>query len=357
MFKYSLNSKQKFTCPDCGQVNRFVKFIDNTTGLYMDGDFGKCDRIDSCGYESKPENSFIDDSECNVTYKPKSLYDSDVLPESMEVYRDFKKPNRFFYQLEKIFGTEKTLEAINIYQLGSFWDGAVIYPYIFNGKLKSGKIFWYGDDLHRDKNKHVQWLHNVKYHSDDDNVYQSSEDEDFNLCTPLFGWDLLRGNDKTVCLVESEKTAVIMSIIYPDFIWLATGGLFNLQPYKFPYYNNRKWLFFPDLGNNKDVTIKDYWIKQVEKISENYSFTVCKFIDFIPPQITNDRLNKCTAKGYDIADFILDYMKYEIVKDLSVDEVMTKDDLKAMFDKWLHEPTFGGCSYIEYMKDTLNKYV
>jgi len=373
MYKYSLNSKEKFTCPDCGAGNRFVKFMDNQTGLYLDGDFGKCDRIDSCGYESRPENSFIDESECNVKYRSHNLYDSSVLNENIENYRKYDKPNIFFIGLIKLFGFDKTQQAIDLYKLATFWDGAIIYFYIFNGKLKSAKIMWYDENLHRikyDKNetdykirdnnyrKHIQWLHNVNYHSDNGNFYHGNEVDDFDLCTPLFGWDLLKGNDKTICLVESEKTAVIMSIVYPDFIWLATGGLQNLQPFKFPDYNNRKWLFFPDLGNNKDVTIKDYWIKQVDKISENYSFTVCKFIDFIPPQITNDRLNKCIAQGYDIADFILDYMKYENVKDLTmdVDEVTTKDNLKVEFCKWQHEPTFKVCDYIDYMRDILNKY-
>lgn len=43
----------------------------------------------------------------------------------------------------------------------------------------------------------------------------------------LFGEHLLNDKDKVnanVALVESEKTAVICSLLLPEHIWLATGG-------------------------------------------------------------------------------------------------------------------------------------
>ncbi|MBK8966966.1 MAG: hypothetical protein IPM36_09860 [Lewinellaceae bacterium] len=50
---------------------------------------------------------------------------------------------------------------------------------------------------------------------------------DFQLAQCLFGEHQLQiGNTgKKVALVESEKTAVLMSGLLPDYIWLATGGL------------------------------------------------------------------------------------------------------------------------------------
>jgi len=371
MYKYSLDSKEKFTCPECGAYNRFVKFVDNKTGIYLDGDFGKCDRIDSCGYELRPDNCYINDSECSTKHKVRSLYDSDDINDHIESLRNFNKPemkaNIFFMELIKLFGIDKAYEAIEKYQLETFWDGAVFYPYFFDDNLKSAKVMWYDENLHRlkynreekdykvrDNNyrKQFKWLHKFNYHSDDGDHYRSNTDDDFDFCVGLFGWDLLKGNDKTICCVEAEKTAVIMSIVYPEFIWVATGGLLNLQPHKFPYYNYRKWLFFADLGKYEDETIKKYWMKQVDKISENYSFTVCDFINYKPPKISNHEFKRCIDKGYDIADFVLDYMKYEKVKDLPMD-----DNLKTKFIKHLNEPIFKDCNYIEYMNEILSKYV
>jgi len=69
----------------------------------------------------------------------------------------------------------------------------------------------------------------------------------------LFGIevDQLAGfaNDNPVAIVESEKTAILMSALMPDYTWLATGGLSNLNPAMFTalkrYY---KVQLFPDLG-------------------------------------------------------------------------------------------------------------
>jgi Domain of unknown function (DUF6371) len=40
----------------------------------------------------------------------------------------------------------------------------------------------------------------------------------------FFGEDQLKGNLLKVAICESEKTAAICSILYPQFIWIATGG-------------------------------------------------------------------------------------------------------------------------------------
>jgi hypothetical protein len=47
---------------------------------------------------------------------------------------------------------------------------------------------------------------------------------DFRLKQCLFGEHLLKNSSSPVMLVESEKTAVVMSHFIPDYIWLATGG-------------------------------------------------------------------------------------------------------------------------------------
>lgn len=47
---------------------------------------------------------------------------------------------------------------------------------------------------------------------------------DKNLSQCFFGEPLLKDNSLPVAIVESEKTAAICSICYPQFIWIATGG-------------------------------------------------------------------------------------------------------------------------------------
>jgi len=108
---------------------------------------------------------------------------------------------------------------------------------------------------------------------------------------------------------------------------------------------------------SKNISVTEYWKGLVTKISESYTFGTCEFIDYIPPQIESCKLGKYNDEGKDIADFILDYMKYENARDLQMNEFMAKDSLKAKFDMWLYEPIFKGCNYIDYMREILNKNI
>jgi hypothetical protein len=47
-------------------------------------------------------------------------------------------------------------------------------------------------------------------------------------------------------VVESEKSAFILSELYPDYLWLATGGLGELQPEKLRPLRGHKVVLFPD---------------------------------------------------------------------------------------------------------------
>ena len=65
----------------------------------------------------------------------------------------------------------------------------------------------------------VSALLNQRYH------LPKTEHESFHC---LFGLHLIRGCGDAVAIVEAEKTAVILSEHYPQYIWLAAGGLYEL---------------------------------------------------------------------------------------------------------------------------------
>ena len=50
----------------------------------------------------------------------------------------------------------------------------------------------------------------------------------------------------TVCVVEAEKTAVILSEVYPQYVWLAAGGLGEVQTEKFRPLRGHQVVLFPD---------------------------------------------------------------------------------------------------------------
>ena len=51
-----------------------------------------------------------------------------------------------------------------------------------------------------------------------------------------------------VCLVESEKTALIMAARHPDLLWLATCGSSGLNVEKLECLRGRRFTVFPDSG-------------------------------------------------------------------------------------------------------------
>lgn len=48
------NVSTKFDCPKCGKKKVFRRFWDNKTGDWLQGDFGRCDRVNGCGFDESP---------------------------------------------------------------------------------------------------------------------------------------------------------------------------------------------------------------------------------------------------------------------------------------------------------------
>ena len=57
--------------------------------------------------------------------------------------------------------------------------------------------------------------------------------------------------DKTVALVESEKTAIICSAMMPQYLWLATGGKSQFNS-RLTVLKGRKIIAFPDIDAYHD---------------------------------------------------------------------------------------------------------
>ena len=136
------------------------------------------------------------------------------------------------------------------YRLGRSKDDAVIYWQIDQlGQIHDGKLMWYGPDCHRLKHRNASWvMFMLKQHFGiPQDAYQPSH--------VFFGTHLLSAVSarhkksvcpKTVCIVEAEKSAVILSELYPQYIWLAAGGMHELQVSKFLSLRHHRVILFPD---------------------------------------------------------------------------------------------------------------
>ena len=185
------------------------------------------------------------------------------------------------------------------YRLGMARDGGVIFWQIDHaGHVYDGKIMYYQDNCHRDHNHTPTWVSAELKHFylGDDYPYDCLPN--FSHC--LFGLHLLCPAErkeikemspseiatrsqisvisaisagpqtsvssvfklKPVAVVEAEKTAIICSERYPDFIWLAPGGLEALTPEALFPLRERKVILFPDTDETGETYKKWYAIAQ-----------------------------------------------------------------------------------------------
>jgi Domain of unknown function (DUF6371) len=175
------------------------------------------------------------------------------------------------------------------------------------GLVRSGQIIWYNPtNGKRDKNVKVGWVHsNLKL-------------ENFVLSQCFFGEHQLRTVpvSKPIAIVESPKTAVIMTAIDQRFIWLASCGAAGLQPRKFKGLEGRDIYLFPDLGKSHDE-----WESQAAYLNDiGFKVKVSSILKGYIQTLTDEAA--ATKSGYDIADFAIQFDWYAQHKAKS----MTTDD-------------------------------
>lgn len=148
------------------------------------------------------------------------------------------------------------------YRLGCTRNGGVIFWQIDQeDRVHDGKVMYYRPDCHRDHDRHPTWVSTLltcRFRWTDAGSLTTSH------C--LFGQHLLseKGEKLAVAIVESEKTAVIMSELIPQFLWLATGGMGNVQPDKFRPLRGHKVILFPD--TDPDGTAYRKWYEAAQLV-------------------------------------------------------------------------------------------
>jgi hypothetical protein len=295
-FRYILqpykNQQSRSTCPACGRHRSFVKYIDTATGLIVNDIVGRCNHENKCGYHLTPKQFFKENNQARVNYQirannpikplPPTFIEVAVLKQSLKY-----QSNNFIEYLLSIFNPEIVSDLIAKYFIGSsrHWPGATVFWQIDpQGNIRSGKIMQYDPKSgKRVKNPfdHITWVHSVL------NI------PDFSLSQCLFGDHLLTTEpNKPAAIVESEKTALIASIYFPQFTWLATGSKEGLKAEKLNSLKNRKIFAFPDLGAFSD------WEKKAQ--SFKLKITISDFLE----THSSDADKK---DGLDLADYLVRY--------------------------------------------------
>ena len=220
-YKYTLDkSSKKFLCPKCGK-KRMVRYIETETGEYAPDNFGRCDREQECGYYLYPKTEGEYTRSPTVTATPKIVLPSFHKKSDMEAALNLTvlQSKNFYRFFTRFFYPAAFLEALDLYKIGTSKNFDVVYWQIDGSdNIRAGKAIRYDTNGRRSKDDFsLNWVHKLL------------KIEDFNLVQVLFGTHLLKKDTlKPVAICEGEKTAFLMSIFEPDYIWLACGGKSNL---------------------------------------------------------------------------------------------------------------------------------
>lgn len=216
------------------------------------------------------------------------------------------------------------LRAVLRYRLGCTRSGGVIFWQIDqNDQTYEGKIMYYRPDCHRDKTHHPNWVGTIlarRYGW----INTTSRHCFFGLhqlSKSPFGYtDAVKQIDekyeplesrplslsKSIALVEAEKTAVIMSEAYPQYLWLASGGLNQLQPDKFRPLRGRNLVLFPDTDTTGEAFKR--WNESAQTVQEQL------FWEDSPPIHVSDLLERNASddqkqRKIDLADYWIENLR------------------------------------------------
>lgn len=140
-------------------------------------------------------------------------------------------------------------QVMKDYHVGHSKQGMTMWWQIDDQAIvRTGKMMRYRADGHRDKSNgyNFDWVHSALYRS---HKYDETKVE---AHPTLFGLHLLnRYSTATVCIVESEKTALLMAIAYGNHaaqVWMACGGLNMLNRERLApiIKQHRNIILFPD---------------------------------------------------------------------------------------------------------------
>ena len=225
-YKYMLRKgSKKDVCPVCGE-KRFVPYVLTSDGVTPAGcneqgqAYGRCDREQECGYFCYPKGEVRMATEPvqQVEVSPLRLAPAIITLGSIDsvLYRWFLKT----VAPHTPHGVSETLRAWGEYCVKSLDGQPVFFEIDDKNEIRAAKMIPYKDDGHRDHDAKypAYFLHRDRRFS----AYVSGSD----LQQVFFGSHLLSVYpNKKVCVVESEKTALAMSVLtHGNCLWLATGG-------------------------------------------------------------------------------------------------------------------------------------
>lgn len=155
-----------------------------------------------------------------------------------------KELSPLFRWMCDLFDRDDVVDIWNKYGVTADFNGRTTFWYIdANGRICHDKKIYYKEDGHRDKQKPMGREYRVA---------------DGYSARCLFGAHLVPENGE-ICCVESEKSALLAALQWPEKCWVATGGKSQLRGV------NDRFVLYPDLDAVEDWTgkggrMEEWWL-------------------------------------------------------------------------------------------------
>lgn len=330
-FRYKFDSSsKKFICPGCGQ-KRFVRFVDTLTGKYLDEQYGKCDRMDNCGYFMHPygdpkfrkrQKTYRKTASKKIR-QPVAYIPNSVLEKTLNLqyygYNDFIQ--NLLSNMPFPFNPADIEKVIAQYYIGTVNLGAGKRPGAHKGYATTFPFIDEKDNIRAIQAKQFSSSNNTlgtpmlvtKLIENacrragkplPEWLEQYNQNELKISC--FFGAHLLHKYPRNpVALVEAPKTAVYGTLYFgsPNDetkpLWLAVYNKSCLTSDRCQILEGRKVMLFPDLSSTGN-TFKEWSTKAAdfEKQIRGTRFSVSDLLE--KNASDNDRLY-----GLDLADYLI----------------------------------------------------
>ena len=309
--------RTRHRCPKCNKAKTYTRYIDTVTGNHLPYQYGKCERINNCGYHLNPYK----DGYSKQIWKDENLTKPYIHQEQEQPKREsffiplelFKASLRHYHSnmfasyLIKLFGANKAKELIQRFYLGTSkqWKGATVFWVIDEQmNIAGGQVVLFDEEGHTYKEKksdgsiyrYTRWVHSAlkhKYRTQNKSIPKWLEDYCLyaNKFPVPFGLPQLykETTPKPIAMVEAPKTAVIASGYLPQYNWVAIGGASYLNNiHRVEPLEGKEIVLFPDAG------CYDMWSSKAKEFSHLAKFTVSDLLE-----------RKGAKQGEDIADYLV----------------------------------------------------
>lgn len=302
-FVFDTKRNKDIITPCCSKKNTNLKFV-NYKG-YPEI-YGYCF---SCGKATLPPTIYEDDKGNQYYWNTNTskfenvlqLYDKSVLQTINKIatsskndaikikYIDFqvvkkmliRKPeNNLLLYLRQHYSNKEVDDVKKKYYIGTNkTNGTVMWNINIDSKVQKAKVFYYNNQGKRKQYFSVPYKNADGYYS----------------C--LFGEHLLKGNSNPIILVESEKTAIVCAINFPEYTWLSYGGINGMTEDKMKILSGKNILIVPDLSEDaRRITLK--------KIEELKALNVYAKMWDVSNGMTDLELKNKKYYNLDLEDFL-----------------------------------------------------